>query len=201
MMISAKDKALAAFRRGGGMLRTTQALALGIHPRTLYALRDDGKIVPVTRGRYRLADLPPLGNPDLVAVASAVPKGVICMISALAYHGITMQVPHQVDMALERKANRPKLKYPPVRVFWFSGPAFTKGIETHVLDGVPVRVYSPAKTVADCFKYRNKIGLDIALEALRLCHRQRKASMDDLMNFGRICRVANIMRPYLESMT
>jgi predicted transcriptional regulator of viral defense system len=182
------------------MLRTGQALELAIHPRTLYELRDAGKIVSITRGRYRLAGLPPLGNPDLVAVASAAPKGVICLISALAFHGITTQVPHQVDLALANKGNRPRLKYPPVRVFWFSGPAFSEGIQTHVLDGVNVRVYSPAKTVADCFKYRNKIGLDIALEALRLCRRQRQATVDELMGCARTCRVANVIRPYLEAM-
>jgi len=184
----------AARRPPGGLL------ALGIHPRTLYALRDVGKIAAITRGRYRLAELPPLGNPDLVAVASAAPKGVICMISALAFHGITTQIPHQVDLALERKGNRPRLNYPPLRVFWFSGLAFSEGFGTHVLDGVSVRVYNASKSVADCFKYRNKIGLDIALEALRLCHRQGKATVDELMNFARVCRVANIMRPYLEAM-
>jgi len=196
---SSRGAAIAAFRRHGGMLRTKQALELGIHPRTLYALRDAGLIVVVTRGYYRLADLPPLGNPDLVAVASAVPKGVISMVSALAFHGITTQVPHRVDLALKCKSKRPMLRQPPIRVFWFSGPAFTEGVETHVLDGVSVRIYGAAKSVADCFKYRNKIGLDIALEAMRMCRRQRKASVDDLMRYGRVCRVDNIMRPYLQA--
>lgn len=198
---SLRDKALAAFRRHGGMLRTKQVLAMGIHPRTLYALRDAGQIAAVTRGRYRLADLPPLGNPDLVAVASTIPKGVISMISALAFHGITTQVPHQVDVALHRKGNRPRLKYPPVRVFWFSGPAFNEGIEAHVLDGVQVRIYCPAKTVADCFKYRNKIGLDVALEALRECLMDNKATIDQLWHFAGVCRVQRVMRPYLEALT
>lgn len=197
---TAKQRALRAFRRRGGMLRTTEALKLGIHPRTLYAMHDSGDLVPVGRGRYRLAELPPLGNPDLVAVASGAPKGVICLVSALAFHGITTQVPHQVDLALPRPVKRPRLKYPPVRVFWFSRRAFTTGVEKHILDGVPVRVYCPAKTVADCFKYRNKIGLDIALEGLRLCWKEKKASVDELMKFGRICRVASIMRPYMEAM-
>ncbi|MCJ7543311.1 MAG: transcriptional regulator [Phycisphaerae bacterium] len=182
------------------MLRTKQALGLRIHRRTLYKLRDTGRTAAVSRGFYRLAELPPLGNPDLVAACSAIPKGVICLVSALAFHGITTQVPHQVDLAIEQKVKRPRVAYPPIRVFWFSGGAFTKGVEKHILDGVPVRVYSPAKTVADCFKYRNKIGLDIALEALRLCRKEKKASVDELMKFGRICRVASIMRPYLEAM-
>lgn len=194
------ETALTLFRRHGGILRTKQALELGIHPRTLYALRDSGKIVQIARGWYRLADLPPLSDPDLVAVASVVPKGVICLISALAFHGITTQIPHQVDLAIEQKAKRPTLEYPPIRVFWFSGPAFSEGIETHLLDDVPVRIFNPAKTVADCFKFRNKIGLDVALEAVQMNLRQRLSTVDDIMKFARICRVEKIMRPYLEAM-
>lgn len=197
---SAEDRALAIFHRHGGMLRTGKALELGIHPRTLYALRDHGRLDAVARGLYRLADLPPLAQPDLVAVASAVPKGVVCMVSALSFHGITTQIPHQVDLALRRRGNIPKLQHPPLRIFWFSGPAFGEGVEHHDLDGVDVPVYSAPKTVADCFKYRNKIGLDIAIEALRLCRRQRKATVDELMHYADVCRVANVMRPYLEAM-
>ena len=196
---SAQETALELFREHGGMLRTKQALELGMHPRTLYALRDSGQITAVSRGYCRLADLPPLGDPDLVAVASGAPKGVICLISALAFHEITTQIPHQVDLAVEQKAKRPPLTYPPIRVFWFSGRAFSEGVETHLLDGVPVRIYSPAKTVADCFKYRNKIGLDVALEGLRLCRQKGQASVDKLMKCARVCRVANVMRPYLEA--
>jgi predicted transcriptional regulator of viral defense system len=181
------------------MMRTKQALALGIHPRTLYALRDSGLIVAVARGCHRLADLPPLGDPDLVAVASAVPKGVICLISALAFHEITTQVPHQVDLAVERNTSRPRVSYPPIRVFWFSGRSFREGVEAHVLDGVPVRIYCPAKTVADCFKSRGRIGLDVAIEALRLCRQQKRVSVDDLMKYAGICRVRNVIRPYLEA--
>ncbi len=197
---SAEEQAVSLFRRHDGMLRTKQALNLGMQPRTLYALRDSGRVAAVGRGCYRLADLPPLANPDLVAVASAAPKGVICLVSALAFHGITTQIPHQVDLAIEQKVKRPRIGYPPTRAFWFGGQAFAEGIQTHVLDGVPVRIYGPAKTVADCFKYRNKIGLDVAMEALRLCRQQKKATVDDLMKYARICRVEATMRPYLEAM-
>jgi len=195
----ANEIALTLFRQHGGILRTKQALELGIHPRTLYALRDDGEIVQMVRGWYRLADLPPISDPDLVAVSSAVPKGVICLISALSFHGITTQVPHYVDLAIEQKAKRPQITYPPIRIFWFSGPAFTEGIETHLLDEVPVRIFNPAKSVADCFKFRNKIGLDVALEAMEMNLRQRLSTVDDIMGFARICRVEKIMRPYLEA--
>jgi predicted transcriptional regulator of viral defense system len=197
---TSEDRAVSLFRAHGGTLHATQALRLGIQARTLYKLRDTGRTAAITRGFYRLADLPPLGNPDLVAVCSAVPKGVICLVSALAFQGITTQIPHQVDLAIQQKVRRPRIAYPPIRVFWFSGRAFTRGVEKHILDGVPVRVYGAAKTVADCFKYRHKIGLDVALEALRLYLRQRKATADDVMRFARICRVAGIVRPYLEAM-
>ena len=201
---ASNDKAMEAakrvFHRHGGVLRTSEAIRLGIHPRTLYAMRDGGILEWLSRGLYRLADLPPLGNPDLVAVALKVPRGVICLISALAYHELTTQIPHEVYLALPRGGEPPRLEYPPVRVFWFTGEAFTAGIDTHPLDGVPTRIYSAEKTLADCFKYRNKIGLDTAVEALRLYRRQRRIKVDELMRFARICRVEKVMRPYLEAL-
>ena len=182
------------------MLRTRDAIRLGIHPRTLYSMRDAGELQQVHRGCFRLADLPELGNPDLVATALAVPKGVICLISALFYHGIGTQIPRVVDVAVHKDTKRPRVDYPPIRIFWFSGGALTFGVQTHELDGVPVRIYSPAKTVADCFKFRNRIGLDVALEALREVRRSRLATVDDLFQMAKVCRVANVMRPYLEAM-
>jgi len=188
------------FSRRGGTLRTGEALDAGIHPRTLYAMRDAGVLVRLSRGLYRLAELPPLGNPDLVSVALKVPKGVVCLISALAYHELTTQIPHEVHVALARGAERPRLDYPPLRVFWFTGEAFTQGVSIHDVDGIPVRIYCPEKTLADCFKYRNKIGLDVAIEALRLYRDRGTVRTDDLMRFARVCRVARVMRPYLEAL-
>ena len=196
-----KHQARAVFGEHGGLLRTRDAIRLGIHPRTLYAMRDEGAIQQVRRGYYRLADLPDLGNPDLVAVALAVPKGVICLISALSYHGIGTQIPRVVDVAIHKDAKRPRIDYPPVRIFWFTGQALTAGVQTHELDGVPVQIYSPAKTVADCFKFRNRIGLDVAIEALREVRRSRLATVDELFRMARVCRVANVMRPYLEAVS
>jgi len=196
-----RQKALAIFRKHGGLLRTKDAIRLGIHPRTLYSMRDGGELRQVSRGYYRLSDLPQLGNPDLVAVALAMPKGVVCLISALSYHGIGTQIPRVVDIAIDKDMKRPRIDYPPIRTFWFSGPAFKSGIQVHDLDGVPVKVYSPAKTVADCFKCRNKIGLDVAIEALREVRRSRRAMVDELFQMARTCRVANVMRPYLEAMS
>lgn len=194
------DAAIHQFHSHGGVLRTSDALRLGIHPRTLYAMRDQGLLERLGRGLYRLADLPPLGNPDLVAVALKVPSGVICLISALAYHELTTQIPHEVYLALPRGAEPPRLEHPPLRVFWFTGKAFTEGAETHEVDSVPMRIYGMEKTLADCFKYRNKIGLDTAVEALRRYVRGRHARIDTLMGYARICRVEKVMRPYLEAL-
>jgi predicted transcriptional regulator of viral defense system len=194
------QKAKALFRKHGPLLRTAEAIHLGIHTRTLYAMRDSGAIEQVSRGLYRLAGLSPLGNPDIVLVARKVPKAVICLISALSFHEITTQVPHEIHIAVAQKAKRPTLRYPPLGVFWFSGPAFTEGVETHMIDGVPVRIYSPEKSVADCFKHRHKVGQDVAVEALRLCHQRKRSRIDKLLHFARICRVEKVMRPYLEAM-
>jgi predicted transcriptional regulator of viral defense system len=194
------ERAKRIFRNRGGMLKTSEALSAGIHPRTLYELQRSGILDQLTRGLYRLADLSPLGNPDLVSVSLKIPDGVLCLISALAYHEITTQVPHEVYVALGRGTETPRLNHPPLRVFWFSGQSFTTGIEKHKIDGVPVRIYSPEKTIADCFKYRNKIGLDIAIEALKLYRERKRFKRDDLVKFSRVCRVAQIMCPYLEAL-
>lgn len=193
-------KARRIFQRHGGMLRTGEAIRAGIHPRTLYAMRDRGLIQAISRGLYRLADLPPLGNPDLVAVARRAPNGVLCLVSALAFHEITTQVPHEVHLALARGARSPRIQHPPIRVFWFADKAFREGQELHDLEGVPVRVYGPEKTVADCFKYRHKIGLDTAIEALKFYLRRKPGKVTDLMRFARICRVGTIVRHYLEAL-
>ena len=197
---NAFTEAAAVFREHGGVLRTMEAVRLGVHPRTLYAMRDAGALEQLGRGLYRLANLPPVGNPDLVAVALLVPDGVLCLLSALAVHEITTQIPHEVYVALKRGARPPRLDHPPVRVFWFTGKAFVEGIETHELDGIDVRVYGAAKTVADCFKYRNKLGIDTALEALKLYLRDKRGRPDELIRFARVCRVEKVMRPYIEAL-
>ena len=194
------EKAKKIFRKRGGMLKTGEALAAGIHPRTLYEMQRSGILEQLTRGLYRLADLPPLGNPDLISVSLKIPNGVICLISALAYHEITTQVPHEVYVALERGTEAPRLNHPPIRVFWFSGQAFIHGIQTHKIDGVSVRIYNLEKTIADCFKYRNKIGLDTAIEALKLYREKKRFRSEELMQFARVCRVEKVIRPYLEAL-
>lgn len=194
------ETARTAFRRAGGTLRMSGALRRGVSRRTLYAMRDAGIIERISRGLYRLADMEPLGNPDLVTVALRVPKGVVCLISALAFYDLTTRIPHEVSVAIERGVEKPRIEHPPVRFYRFSGAAFDTGVETHKLDGVEVRIYSPEKTVADCFKYRNKIGLDVALEALRSWRERRRTSPDALLEMARVCRVESVVRPYLQAL-
>ena len=186
-------------RSESGAFRTGEAIKAGVHPRTLYTLRDQGVIERLGRGMYRFADMPSMGNPDLATVAMKIPKGVICLISALSWHEITTEIPHEIYLALPRGAEPPRLDYPPLRIFWFSGPAFEEGIEQHDVDGIPMKVYSPEKTLADCFKYRNKIGLDVALEALKFYRQRKRLKVDELMRYARVCRVEKVMRPYLEA--
>jgi len=140
------------FRNHGGLMRTAEAIKAGIHPRTLYAMRDAGTLERLSRGLYRLTTGLPLGNPDLVTVALKVPDAVICLISALAYHELTTQIPHEVHFAIPRGSEAPRIAHPPIRVFWFTGKAFSTGIETHRVDRVPVRIYSREKTLAGLFQ-------------------------------------------------
>jgi predicted transcriptional regulator of viral defense system len=194
------EKSTEIFRLHGGVLKMSEALQAGIHRRMLYSMLEARVIERLSRGLYRLSDLPPLGNPDLVSVALRIQNSIITLISALAFHGITTQIPHEIYIALQRGAETPRTDYPPIRIFWFSGQAFTEGIETHNIDDVSVRIYSPEKTLADCFKYRNKIGLDTTLEALKLYRERGNFNIDALMQFARVCRVEKVMRPYVEAL-
>jgi predicted transcriptional regulator of viral defense system len=192
-------RAATIFENHGGILRTAQALKAGIHPKTLYAMRDSGVLEMISRGVFRLSDSPPLSNPDLVTVAARVPSGVICLISALSFHEITTQIPHDVHVALPRGAEEPRLDYPPIRTYRFTGEAFTAGVDAYDLDGVSISIYNPEKTLADCFKFRNKVGLDTVVEAVRFYRERRSIKVDDLMRYAKICRVNRVMRPYLEA--
>lgn len=195
----AVEKAVQAFEDHGGVLRMADALRAGIHRNTLYSMLDQGLVERLCRGLYRLADAGPLGSPDLVTAAKKVPDGVICLISALAYHELTSQIPHEINVAVPRNSEPPRLDYPPVRVYRFSGKAYSEGIQRPLIDNIPVAVYDREKTLADCFKYRNKIGMDTVLEALRFYKDQRRVNVDALLGYAAICRVTKVMRPYLES--
>jgi len=200
-MPSAVELAREIFQQHGGTLRTSEAIVAGLHPRTLYAMRDAGELASLSRGLYRLASLPPLSDPDLATVAKRIPHGVVCLISALSFHELTTQIPHEVHLALPRLARAPTLEFPPLHVFHFSKASFEAGIETRTIDDVAVRIYSPEKTLADCFKFRNKIGLDVALEALRAYRGRRRARLQEVFDYARLCRVEKVIRPYLEAST
>ena len=197
-MPSANDRAIEVIRNNGGIIKTSNALKQGIHPRTLYGLRDKGTIEQIVRGVYRLTELETISNPDLVAVASKFPNAVICLISALSFHNITTQIPHEVSIAMKRVSRSPRIDHPPVSVHRFSKDSFTEGIEKHHVDGVTVNIYSAEKTIADCFKFRNKIGMDVVLEAIKLYKSRKKLSPEKLLKYAKVCRVQRIMMPYLE---
>lgn len=194
-----KERAEDIFRKHGGQLRMSEAMKHGITRYMLYSLKEKGIIERVSRGIYRLVELPPISNPDLVTVSLRFPNAVICLVSALAYHDITTQVAHVVSVAVPRNARRPSLDHPPVQAHRFSNEAYKSGIEEHLIDGVPVKVYNPEKTLADCFKSRNKIGMDVVLEALRLYRTRKEFDLGELLRYARICRVEKVMRPYLEA--
>lgn len=183
-----------------GVLRPRDLAKHSIPRVALARMQARGEIERLGRGLYALPGASGTLHQSLVEVAKRVPKGVACLLTALHFHELTTQVPFEVWIALPRGAWRPRLEYPPLRVLRFSGASLTEGIEVHVIQGAQVRVYNPAKTVADCFKYRNKFGLDVALEALRECWREKKATMDELHRYAEICRVRNVMRPYFETL-
>jgi len=194
-----KKDPIEIFLRNGGQLRMSEAIAHGITRYMLYALRDKRIIEQVSRGVYRLKELPPISNPDLVTVSLRCPNAVICLISALSYHNITTEIPHSVYMAVSRNSRIPSIDYPPIQVHRYSNIAYNVGIERHVIDGAPVNIYSPEKTLADCFKFRNKIGMDVVLEALKLYKSRKKFDLKKLLMFSEVCRVKKIMMPYLEA--
>ena len=196
---NAHSQRLLRLVRRRGTIRPKDLEPLGI-PRTyLQRLVEDGVLERVARGVYRRVGGPATRHATLVEVAQRVPDGIACLLTALQFHEIGTQLPPKVWIAVERKAWKPRISDLPVHIVRFSGDAFTEGMERHKLEGVLVRVYCASKTVADCFKYRNKVGLDVAVEALKDCLSQRKCSYDDIWRFAKICRVANVMRPYLEA--
>lgn len=196
---SARDKAKQIICQSGGIIKTSEALHAGIHPRTLYQLRDTGDLEQISRGIYRLTEIEPVSNPDFVVVATRIPNSVICLISALSFHEITTQIPHEISVAIPKDSKPSTMKYPPVQFYKFSQESFMAGIEKHQIDGVSVKVYSPEKTLADCFKFRNKIGMDVVLEALKLYKGRKKFDHRKILEYAKICRVDKIVRPYLEA--
>ena len=182
-----------------GAIRARDLAALGIHHESLRRLCRSGELIRVARGLYMAADYDYQPEHTVVEAVTRVPHGIICLLSALRLHDLTTQEPHAVWMAIGNKDRQPRLAYPHLEIVRFSGRSLTEGIEERKIEGITVRLYNPAKTVADCFKCRNKTGLDVAIEALRDCLAQRRATLEDLRRYAEVCRVANVMRPYVEA--
>lgn len=191
---------LLRYVRDHDMVRPRDLKAIGVPRTVLMRLVDRGRLIRRSRGIYTMPDYEPTEHTDLAEVAARAPKAVICLLSALRFHGLTTQNPFEVWIMIDKTAHRPVLDRPPVRVVRGSGDALTAGVEEHQVEGVTLRVTNPAKTAADCFRYRRHVGADVAIEALRDCWRQRKATMDELYHYAKIDRIANVMRPYMETL-
>lgn len=193
-----EQRTVAAVRRLG-VARPRDLIRVGLRREYAQRLTERGALVRIARGLYVVPNAEISAQRSLVEVARAVPAATLCLLSALRFHELTTQAPPEVWIALDGHAWRPRSTPFPVRTVYFSGAALTAGVETHKIDGVPVRIYSAAKTVADCFKYRNKIGSEIAVEALKDYLKKHRRGADALWRFAKICRVSNVMRPYLEA--
>jgi predicted transcriptional regulator of viral defense system len=183
----------------GGTARTSDILAAGVHSRDLYAARDEGALVEVTRGVYRLAELP-LTEPDLVVVAKRMPRAVLCLVTALHLHRLTQEIPRAVHVALPRGVHPARLEFPPLEVYHFSAASHAAGVDEREVDGVTVRVTSPAKSVADAFKFRSRIGHEAAVDALKQALRTGSATPAEIDRMARVDRVQAVIRPYLEAL-
>ncbi len=193
------EDAIRIFKEHQGVMRTAEALNAGISPRTLYYMRDEGYLSQLERGVYQLQNKEPLSNPDMVIVARKIPEAVVCLISALDLHDMTDEIPHKVYIALPRTSRNPTLDYPPVNVYRFSDKTLSAGVETKQFDGISVKVFNPAKTIADCFKFRNQIGLDVAIETLKRGINEGKATYGDIVKYAKLCKVERVIKPYLEA--
>ena len=196
--ITQRDRTIDLLRHNG-IMRLTDLRAHGIHAPTLSRMVEEGEIARRGRGRYELTDAEITLSHSLAEIAVRVPKGVICLISALAYHEITLQSPKSIWLAIGEKDRKPRIDHLAVRVLHFGDAALKSGVQIVRIDGVAVKIFSPAKTVVDCFRYRRIVGLDVALEALRLALRSRKATPDDIVRFAKALRIWSVLRPYLES--
>jgi predicted transcriptional regulator of viral defense system len=198
MRTSKFEKVINLFKKQG-LVRPRDVTKIDVSAVYLNKLYHDGVLERPSRGLYMLKDAKIGEHQMLIEASKRIPQGVACLLSALQFHQITTQIPFEVWLAIDGKARHPKGDLPPLRICRFSKEALAYGVEKHTIGGVVVRVYSPAKTVADCFKYRNKIGIDVAIEALREAWSKKKVSMEELHKASKVCRVANVMRPYLES--
>ena len=194
-----RDTARNLFREKG-LVRMRDLRDAGVAAETVARLVREGAVTRVARGLYQLADSIPDTRRSLAEASALVPRGVICLTSALQFHELTLQMPSAVWIAIDRTGWKPKVEYPPIRFVRFGSRAIKEGVKRHLIDGIEVPIFEPAKTIVDCFRYRNKIGLDIALEGLREGLRTKRATPDQLWDFARTARVWSVMRPYVEAM-
>lgn len=196
--ISQRDRAVELLKERGAMRRIELSDA-GVHPETLSRLVEEGILTRVSRGLYQLTDADITAPHDLAEVAKRVPKGVICLISALQFHELTLQTPSRVWVAISPKARKPKIEYPPTRIVRFGDRALSLGVQTHAIDGVPTPIFDPAKTVVDCFRFRKLVGFDVALEGLHNVVKSGKAKPAEIVQYARDTRIWSVLRPYLET--
>lgn len=199
LSMNAKQVAIKLFKSHQGLLRTTEAIRLGIHPRVLYQMRDEGLLEQLTKGVYRLIETPDFPEPDLVLVSKKIPQGIVCLISALAYYEITTQIPHFVYIAIPTKSRQSRLDNPSIRYFRYSEKVYHSGIETIMIGGYPVKIYDIEKTLADCVKFRNKIGMDVVIEALKMYWKRKGTRIDKLYQYAKLNRVEKILQPIMET--
>jgi predicted transcriptional regulator of viral defense system len=192
-------KAISLFKKAGGTLKMSQAIALGIHRRELYLLRDRKDLEVISRGLYRLKKMKEPSFPDFIPVVKKIPKGIICLISALSFHKMTSVIPHFVYVAIPSDSHKNAIFYPPIRYFWYNEKLLTTGVEMHTIDGCEVKIFDVEKTLIDCVKFRNKIGMDVLLEALKMYWQGRKTNLDKLFKYAKLFRVETILKPIMET--
>jgi len=188
------------FQSHGGVARFSAILKAGFHPDSLSALKKEGRVEKIARGLYRVTNYTPGSHPDLVIASLQAPRGVICLLSALSFYEATSEIPRYVDLAIPQSTHANRIKYPPVRFYRFAPKTWKAGIEKHEIEGHRIKVYSLAKTIADCFKFRNKIGIDPARDALKVAVTEKGIKPKEIIQYAKICRVDNIVKPILEAM-
>lgn len=188
------------FEKRGGIVRFSSLLKAGFHPDTLKALENEDKIEKVARGLYRLTHYTFGSHPDLVIASLQASKGIICLVSALSFYEATNEIPKYVDIAISTGSRANNIEYPPVRFYWFSPKTWEAGAEMHQAEGHKIKIYSLEKTVADCFKFRNKIGINVAREALKIAIKEKNIKPQDIMKYAKLCRVSKVVKPILETM-
>lgn len=186
-------------KKNGGLASYADIIGAGFNKAFLKHILNSGRIQKIDRGVYRLSKGTTLSNPDIVVALIKIPKGVVCLLSALAFHEATNEIPHFVDIAIAQGAHANKITYPPVRFYRFAPITWKAGIETYKVEGHKIRVYNLAKTIADCFKFRNKIGIDVARNALKVAVNEKKVSPKEIMRYAKICRVDSVIKPILET--